>query len=50
MPAKSDVPGLQRSPRKDGPPALYWVASRIAIAADFQPKTVRLHYSEVRWS
>jgi hypothetical protein len=46
MPAKSDVPGLQRSPRKDGPPALYWVASRIAIAAEFQPKTVRLHYSD----
>src|SRR6516164_5818765 len=47
MPAKSDFPGLQRSPRKDGSIALHWVASRIAIAVDYTPKTVRLHYPDL---
>jgi len=43
MPRKGDFPGLQRSRRKDGTVALHWVASRVAIAAGYPVKTVRLH-------
>jgi len=43
MPRKGDFPGLQRSKRKDGTIALHWVASRVAIAAGYPVKTVRLH-------
>ena len=47
MPRKGDFPGLQCSRRKDATVALHWVASRVAIAAGYPVKTVRLHgYSE----
>ena len=45
MPSKNEgIPGFQCRPRKDGSVALYWVASRAAIAAGYEPKTVRLHF------
>jgi hypothetical protein len=44
MPRKSDFPGLQRANRKDGSTALHWVATRVAVAAGYTPKTERLHY------
>src|SRR5271155_3173817 len=42
MPPKGEFPGLQRAPRMNGPKALHWVARRVAIAAGYTPKTVRL--------
>src|SRR5260370_12500001 len=42
MPSRSDFPGLQRSPRKNGLVALHWVATRVAVAAGYTPKTVPL--------
>jgi integrase len=46
MPSRSDFPGLQRSQRKDGSVALHWVAPRVAVAAGYPVRTVRLHYEE----
>ena len=43
MRPRSDFPGLQRQRLKSGAEALYWVASRAAVAAGYPLKTVRLH-------
>jgi hypothetical protein len=38
------APGLKFRPRKGAPDAAYWFAPREAVAAGFEPKSVRLHY------
>lgn len=45
MPSEFNAPGLKPRPRKNGPPALYWVARADLVKSGYRPETVRLPYS-----